>query len=81
MQSCASAQCQSLARVTNNHVFMEKGNKYCCIGAQPGRAEKGVQSGLYRLKYGFLSKELDSIHRVLKCAEYAFDRYMNTDII
>jgi hypothetical protein len=46
-----------------------------------GRAERGVQSGLYRLKYGFPSKEWDSIHRVLKRAEYAFDRYMDTDII
>jgi hypothetical protein len=60
---------------TNNHVFTENSNKYCCIGAQPGRAERGVQSGLYRLKYGFPSKEWDSIHRV------AFDRYMDTDII
>jgi hypothetical protein len=60
---------------------MENGNKYCCVGAQPGRAERGVQSGLYRLKYGFPSKEWDSIHSVLKPAEYAFDRYMDTDII
>jgi hypothetical protein len=81
MQSCALTQRQSLARGTNNHVFMENGNEYCCIGAQPGRAERGVQSGLYRLKYGFPSKEWDSIHRVLKRAEYAFDRYMDTDII
>jgi hypothetical protein len=81
MQSCASTQCQSLARGTNNNVFMENGNKYCCVGAQPGRAEKGVQSGLYRLKYRFPSKEWDSIHRVLKRPEYAFDRYMDTDII
>jgi hypothetical protein len=50
MQSCASTQRQSLARGTNNHVFMEIGKKYCCIGAQPGRAERGSQSGLYRLK-------------------------------
>jgi hypothetical protein len=81
VQSCALTQCQSLARGTNNHVFMENGNKYCCVGAQPGRAERGVQSGLYRLKHGFLSKEWDSIHRVLKCAEYAFDSYMDTEII
>jgi hypothetical protein len=60
---------------------MERGNKNCCIGAQAGRAERGVQSGLYRLKYGFPSKEWDSIHRVLKHAEYAFNRYMDTDII
>jgi hypothetical protein len=60
---------------------MENGNKYCCVGAQPGRAERDVQSGLYRLKYRFPSKEWDSIHRVLKHAEYAFDRYMDTDII
>ncbi len=81
MQSCASTQRQSLAKGTNNHIFMENGNKYCCVGAQSGRAERGVQSGLYRLKYGFPSKEWDSIHRVLKHAEYAFDRYMVTDII
>jgi hypothetical protein len=74
-------QYQSLARGTNNHVFTENGNKYCCVGAQPGRAERGVQSGLYRLKYGFPSKEWDSIQRVLRRPEYAFDRYMDTDII
>ncbi len=68
-------------RGTNNQVFTENGNKYCCIGAQPGRAERGVQSSLYRLKYGFPSKEWDSIHRVLKRTEYAFDRYVDTDII
>ncbi len=50
MQSCAYTLRQSLAKGTNNHVFMENGNKYCCITAQPGRAERGVQSGLYRLK-------------------------------
>ncbi len=81
MQSCASTQRQSLARGTNNHVFMENGNKYCCVGAQPGRAERGVQSDLYRLKYEFPSRGWGSIHRVLKHAEYAFVRYMNTDII
>jgi hypothetical protein len=81
MQSFASTQHQLLARGTNNHVFTENSSKYCCIGAQLGRAERGVQLGLYRLKYGFPSKELDSIHRVLKRAEYAFYRYMNTDII
>jgi hypothetical protein len=81
MQSCALTKRQSLARGTNNYVFTENGNKYCCVGAQPGRAERGVQSGLYRLKYKFSSKEWDSVHRVLKCAEYGFDRYMDTDII
>jgi hypothetical protein len=81
MLSRASTQHQSLARGTNNHVFMENGNKYCCIGAQPGKAERGVQSGLYRLKCGFPSKEWDSIHRVLKRTKYAFNRYMDMDII
>ncbi len=81
MQSCALTQCQSLARGTNNHVFMENGNKYCCISALSRRAERDVQSGLYRLKYGFPSKEWASIQRVLKREEYAFDRYMDTDII
>ncbi len=81
MRSCTSTQQQSLARGTNNYIFTENGNTYCCIGAQPGRAERGVQSGLYRQKYGFPSKEWDSIHRVLKRAEYAFNRYMDTDLI
>jgi hypothetical protein len=46
MRSCASTQQQSLARGTQNHVFTENGNKYCCIGAQPGRAKRGALSGL-----------------------------------
>jgi hypothetical protein len=57
MKTCALTQRQSLSRDKHNQVFTENGNKYCCIGAQPGRAERGVQSGLYRLKYGFPSKE------------------------
>jgi hypothetical protein len=81
MRSCASTQRQSLARDTRNHIFIENSNKYCCVGAQPGRAEKGVLSGLYRLKHGFLSNEWDSLHKILKRGEYAFDRYMDTDVI
>jgi hypothetical protein len=60
---------------------MEKGNKYCCVGAQPGRAKRGVLSGLYRLKNGFPSNKWDSIHKLLKRVEYVFDRFMDTDII
>ncbi len=41
MRTCALTQHQSLSRGTKNHVFTEDGNKYCCIGAQPGRAERG----------------------------------------
>jgi hypothetical protein len=70
-----------LARGTQNYVFIDNSNKYCCVGAQPGRAEKGVLSGLYRLKHGFLSNEWDSLHKILKRGEYAFDRYMDTDVI
>ncbi len=81
MWSCTSTQRQSLARGTNNHIFTENGNTYCCIGAQPGRAKRGAQSGLYKLKYRFPSKEGDPMHRILKNLEYAFDRYMGTDII
>ncbi len=81
MRSCTSTQQQLLARGTQNHVFTENGNKYCCVGAQPGRAKRGVLSGLYRLKNGFPSNEWDSIHELLKRAEYAFDRFMDTDII
>jgi hypothetical protein len=67
MRSCASSQRQSLARGTQNHVFTENGNKYCCIGAQPGRAKRRVLSGLYRLKNGFPSNKWDSIHDVQEC--------------
>ena len=81
MKKCALTQRKSLARGTNNHVFMEVGNKYCCLGAQLGRAQRGVQSGLYRLKYGFPSVEWDVLHRLLKRAEHAFDMYMDTEII
>ena len=81
MKSCASTQQQSLARGTRNHVFIDNSNKYCCVGAQLGRAEKGVLSGLYRLKHGFLSNEWDSLHKILKRGEYAFNRYMDTDVI
>ena len=81
MRSCASTQRQSLVRGIKNHVFTEKNNKYCCVGAQPGRAERGVQSGLYRLKNGFRSNEWDSLHKLLKRGEYAFDKYIDTDII
>jgi hypothetical protein len=61
--------------------FTEDGNNYCCIGVQPGRAERGVKSGLYRLKHGFPSEHWDSLHKVMKHAEYAFDMYMGTEII
>ena len=81
MRTCALTQRQTLTRGKKNCAFAEDRNKYCCIGAQPGRAERGVQSGLYRLKYGLLSKEWDLLHKVLKCAEYAFDRYMDTRVI
>ena len=76
MRACAMTQHQPLSRGTLNCVFAEDGNKYCCVGAQPGRAKRGVQSGLYRLKNGLPSKEWDLLHKVIKRAEYAFDRYM-----
>jgi hypothetical protein len=62
-------------------VFVEDNHKYCCIGSQPCRAERGVKSGLYRLKNGFQSKEWDVIHNDLRRSEYAFDRYMDTEVI
>ncbi len=51
------------------------------MGAQPGRAEKGVLSGFYRLKHGFRSNEWDSLHKLLKRGECAFNRYTDTDVI
>jgi hypothetical protein len=81
MRTCALTQPQPLSRGNLNCVFTEDGNKYCCIGAQPGRAQRGVQSGLYRLKNGLPSKEWDLLHKVLKRAEYAFDGFMDTEVI
>ena len=81
MKACAMTQHQPLSRGTLNCVFADDGNKYCCVGAQPGRAKRGVQSGLYRLKNGLPSKEWDLLHKVLKRGEYAFDRYMDTEVI
>ncbi len=81
IRSCTSTQRQSLVWGNQNQVFIEKNNKYCCVGAQPGRAQQGVQSGFYRMKYGFESKDWDTLHNLLRCAEYAFNKYMDTDII
>ena len=81
MRVTASTQRQSLSRGTLNRVFTEDGNKYCCVGAQPGRAQRGVQSGLYRLKNGLPSKEWDTIQKIVKRAEHGFDKFMNTEII
>ncbi len=81
MHSCAWTQPQSLSRGKHNHIFTEDNNKYYCVGAQPGRAERGVQSGLYKLKHGFPSSDWDCIHKVLKHAGYAFSMFMDTDII
>ncbi len=49
MYLCALNQNQSLSRGKKNHVFTEGGNKYCCVGTQPGRAKQGNLSGLYRV--------------------------------
>ena len=81
MYLCALNQNQSLSRGKKNHVFTEGGNKYCCVGTQPGRAKQGILSGLYRVTQGFPCKEWDNIHKVLKRAEHAFDKLMDTEII
>jgi hypothetical protein len=81
MRTCALTQGQTLTRGKKNCVFTEDGHKYCCIGAQPGRAERGVQSGLYRLKHGLPTKEWDLLHKVLKRAEFVFDRFMDTKVV
>ena len=81
MRTCALTQRQTLKRGNKNCVFTEDGNNYCCIGAQPGRAERGVQSGLYRLKHGLPTKEWDLLHKVLKRAEFVFDRFMDTKVV
>ena len=81
MRSCAQTQPHSLSRGKGNHVFTDDNNKYYCVGAQPGRAERGVLSGLYKLKHGFMDHHWDCIHNTVKRAEHAFDMFMDTDII
>jgi hypothetical protein len=81
MSMCAMTQRQSLSRGKGTCVFTERGNKYCCIDSQPGRAERGVLSGLYRMKYGFPCKDWDTMHKLPKQGEYAFDKFIDTDII
>ena len=43
-------RCQGVEKTT---LFTAEGNKYYCVGAQPGQAAQGVQPGLYNLKCGF----------------------------
>jgi hypothetical protein len=81
MRSCARTQPQSLSRGTKNQVFTDDDKKYDCVGAQPSRAQKGVQSGLYKIKYGFLSSDWDCMHKELKRAETMFDMFLDTNII
>ena len=81
MSMCAMTQRQSLSRGKGTRVFTEGSNKYCCIGSQPGRAEQGVQSGIYRMKYGFPCKDWNTMHKLLKQGDNAFDKFIDTVII
>ncbi len=62
-------------------MFTDHDNKYYSIGAQPGGAERGVQSGLHKLKHNFPNHHWDYTRKVLKRAEYAFDMFMDTEVI
>jgi hypothetical protein len=81
MRSYAQTQPQSQSRGRQNHIFTDHDNKYYSIVAQPGRAERGAQSDLYKMKHGFLNHHWDCIHKVLKHTEYAFDMFMDTKVI
>ncbi len=81
MRSCAQTQPKSLSRGMRNHIFAYHDNKYHSVDAQPGRAEEGVQSGLYKMKHGFPNHYWDCIRKLLKPAEYAFDMFMDTEVI
>jgi hypothetical protein len=61
MRSCAQTQPQSLSRGRRNHVLTDHNNKYYSVGAQPGRAERGVQSGLFKMKHDFPNHHWDCI--------------------
>jgi hypothetical protein len=81
MRSCAQTQPKSLSRGMQNHIFTDHDNKYYSAGAQPGRAEKGVQSSLYKMKHGFPIHHWNCIHKLLKHSEYTFDMFMDTEVI
>ncbi len=78
MRSLAQTQPQSLSRGRRNQ---DHDNKYYSVGAQPGRAERGVQSGLYKMKYSFPNHHWVCKHKVLKHTEYAFDMFMDSEVI
>jgi hypothetical protein len=53
MRSCSQKQPKSLSKGKRDHVFTDHDDEYSSVGTQPGRAEKGVQSGLHKTKHGF----------------------------
>ncbi len=82
MNLCARTQPQSLVQGSSKQVFTDGHPAwYYCVGAQPGRAKRGVQSGLYKLKYGFPCSDWDILLDLLQQAEYAFDMFASTNII
>jgi hypothetical protein len=81
IRSCAETQRQPLSRGLSNRDLTDDGNKYYCVGAQPGRAMRGGQLGLHKLKHGYLDQHWVCVHNVLKHAKHAFDMFMNTDVI
>ncbi len=81
MRSCAQTQPQSLSRGRQNYIFTDHDNKHYSVGAQSGRAKRGVQSGLCKIKHGFPNHHWDCIHKVLKHAEHAFAMFMDTGVI
>jgi len=81
MNSCAETQHQSLQKGGSKQVFTDGDSKYYCVGAQPGRNKRGVQSGLYKLKYGFLNSDWYTILNLLQHGEHMFDMYSPTNVI
>ncbi len=82
MKQCALSQHQQLlTRGVKRHVFSNSGNKYCCVGVQPGRNARGVLSGPYKIKQEFQSKDWNILQTSHRWAEHAFDKYLNTDVI
>ncbi len=81
MNSCARKQPQYLVQGCSKQVFSDGDPIFYCVGAQPGQAQPGVQSGLYKLKYGFPSKDWDTILNLVQCAEHVFDMFCCTKVI
>ena len=81
IRCCIRAQSKTLHRGVHRQVFSDESDKYCCLGTQAGRANRGVQHGYHRIKKGFTNEHWDCLYNTLKKGEQAFYQYASTNVI